>query len=52
MKKRRLAMGDVMAELGAATRDGSLGNAMSCGHKLRPVLIEALERWLDDHQSI
>lgn len=46
MARRRMKPGQVMREMGFKPLDTSLGMALSRGTKLKPDLLEAIERWL------
>lgn len=46
VSKRHLKIGDVMAEMGFARLNASLGMALAGGTKLQPYVINALEKWL------
>lgn len=45
MSRRRLKIGDVMAEMGFVHLNASLGRALARGTQLQSNLILALEKW-------
>jgi antitoxin component HigA of HigAB toxin-antitoxin module len=52
MDRRGLKMGDVMSEMGFKRLDPSLGNALSGATRLRPDVVNQLEKWLDDNRTV
>ena len=50
--KRRLKIGDVMAEMGFPKLNASLGLALRQSTRLQPDVITALEKWLTANSSI
>lgn len=52
MSKRRLAMGDLMVELGYLPLNPSVGMALARRTRLHPDVIAALERWLTANASV
>ena len=53
MARRGMKMGDVMTEMGFKRLNASLGNALANrATRLHPDLVQALEKWLNDNQSV
>jgi hypothetical protein len=52
MVTRRLAIGDVMDEMGFKRLNASLGRALARGDRLRPEVLDGLERWLSANRRI
>lgn len=50
--KRQLKVGDVMAETGFRRLNASLGRALHRGDRLKPDVINALEKWLAANAAI
>ncbi|MDR5012042.1 hypothetical protein RGK87_23710 [Agrobacterium fabacearum] len=50
--KRRLKVGDVMAEMGFPKLNASLGRALRRGDRLQPNVIAALQKWLAANAAI
>lgn len=46
MSRRRLRMGDTMAELGLNRGNGSLGLALNQNRRLQPAVIVVLKKWI------
>lgn len=52
MSKRRLAMGDLMIELGYPSLNASVGRALARGTRLQSDVILALQKWLAANTSV
>lgn len=52
LSKRRLRMGDIMAELGLKKGNGSLGRALNRVSKLQPAVIVLLEKWIETNKHV
>ncbi|TBA18767.1 hypothetical protein [Rhizobium ruizarguesonis] len=52
MSKRRLKLGDVMAEMGYPRLNPSLGMAVARRTRLKPDVIAALDKWLATNASV
>lgn len=50
--KRRLRVGDVMAEMGFPKLNASLGRAFHRGDRLQPHVVAALQKWLAANAAI
>lgn len=52
LAKRRLKVGDVMAEMGFPKLNASLGRAVQRGDRLQPHVVAALQKWLAANAAI